>query len=547
MKKLIALLLCVMVVFGLLSGCDTGKKPANKGEKGDKTITIGIPASTLVMDYKENALTKWVEEQTGYELEFQKFASAAADYGSQLSTMASANMELPDILTGFQLGDEVYNQYGDDEYFIDLAPYFADKEGKSKVWWDRFAELDQDYQDTILRRITNDDGAIYAFPMIQTSLIDIQDYTPWINTEWLDAVGKQKPTNIDELYDVLVAFKNGDPNGNGKPDEIPLCGATSLCGDAIAWIINMFCYMNEDIYFNLDENGKVYLPEMTDEYREALKFINKLIKENLLPAATLNTTQNEIKTLVTPADGGAAQVGIVVCHPTLGFTQDHPGILAYEALPLWGNAVYTENQNSRTTYITSDCADPDAAWEVLMCLSSLEGSIRMRYGDQGTDWDWADEGAISFMGIPAQYKLHHDVWSTQGTDNWRSVCMGILINAEQEGAQVTGEISETTQHKYNMFLEMKASYEKQIAEYNPKNVCPLLVRNSEEKAATDQLRSDCISYMSTSRSKFITGAQDFDINNDADWQAYLNKLKELKVDTWIAVAQGIYERDYVNK
>lgn len=543
MKKLIALLLCALTVVGLLGGCKKDDDKNKNSGKDGKTITIGIPTSTLVMDYKENALTKWVEEQTGYELEFQKFAAASADYGSQLSTMAAAGMDLPDILTNFDLGDEVYNQYGEDGFFINLAPYFEDKEGKSKVWWDRFNELDETYQANLVRRMTNDDGEIFGFPTIQTSLIDIQDFTPWINTAWLDAVGMEKPTNIDELYKVLVAFKTKDPNGNGKTDEIPLCGATSLCGDAVAWVINMFCYLDETIHFNIDDNGKLYLPEMTDEYREALKFVNKLIKEDLLPAATLNTTQNEIKTLVTPTDG-VAQVGIVVCHPTLGFTQDHKGILDYEALPLWGNAVYNEDQNFRRTFITSDCEDPDAAWEVLMCLSSLEGSIRMRYGDLGKDWDWADEGAVSFMGVPAQYKLHHDVWSTQGTDNWRSVCMGILVNAEQEGAQITGEISEVTQHKYNMFLDMKASYDKQAAEYNPKNICPLLVRNSEEKEATDQLRSDCIGYISTSRSKFITGATGFDINSDADWQAYLNKLKELRVEQWVAVAQGIYERDY---
>ena len=545
MKKFLALLLSVLTVIGLLAGCG-GDKGGKKENKDGITVTIGIPQSALVMDYYDNALTKWIEDQTGYTIEFEKFAANSADYGSQLSTMTASGMELPDILMAFTLGDTVYKQYGQDGYFIDLKPYFDDKE-KSKVFWDRFEnELDETYQQNILRRITDDDGAMYVYPEIQTSLIDIQDFTPWINTAWLDAVGMQKPTNIDELYNVLVAFRDKDPNGNGIKDETPLCGASGLCADAVAWIINMFCYMDESIYFNIDDNGQLYLPEMTNEYREALKFLNKLVKEGLMPVSTVTMSQNELKALVCPNDGAAQQIGIVVCHPTLGFTQDHEGLMNYEALPLWGNAIYNENQNNRKVFITEDCKNPDAAWEVLMCLTTLEGSIRMRYGDLGTDWDWADEGATSFMGIPAQYKLHHDVWSTQGTDNWRTVTCGILVNAEQEGAQLTGTESEITMHKYQMFQDMKASYDKQVAEHNPdpKNICPLIVRTEDEKEVSDQYRSDCVGYISTSRSKFLAGVEGFDPNKDADWDAYLNQLKTLKVEDWIKLSQTIYERDY---
>ena len=44
----------------------------------------------------------------------------------------------------------------------------------------------------------------------------------WIRQDWLDKLGLAVPTTVDELHDVLLAFKNNDPNGNGKADEIPL-------------------------------------------------------------------------------------------------------------------------------------------------------------------------------------------------------------------------------------------------------------------------------------------------------------------------------------
>ena len=45
----------------------------------------------------------------------------------------------------------------------------------------------------------------------------------WYNGTWLDKLNvKELPKTTDELYDLLTRFKNEDPNGNGKADEIPL-------------------------------------------------------------------------------------------------------------------------------------------------------------------------------------------------------------------------------------------------------------------------------------------------------------------------------------
>jgi putative aldouronate transport system substrate-binding protein len=42
---------------------------------------------------------------------------------------------------------------------------------------------------------------------------------------WLDALGLEEPETIDEFHEMLLAFKNDDPNGNGVADEIPLSAA----------------------------------------------------------------------------------------------------------------------------------------------------------------------------------------------------------------------------------------------------------------------------------------------------------------------------------
>ncbi|MFS6554331.1 hypothetical protein VPJ68_02290, partial [Parabacteroides distasonis] len=76
---------------------------------------------------------------------------------------------------------------------------------------------------------TSSDGNIYA---LAGWWGDINDYVPdylYIRQDWLDNLGLEMPHTIDELYDVLTAFKEQDANGNGDPsDEIPLATKAGL-------------------------------------------------------------------------------------------------------------------------------------------------------------------------------------------------------------------------------------------------------------------------------------------------------------------------------
>ena len=71
-------------------------------------------------------------------------------------------------------------------------------------------------------RITAPDGNIYSLPFLGRS------GNGWINSfinqPWLDKLGLEMPTTLDEFYEVLKAFKTQDPNGNGIADEIPYAG-----------------------------------------------------------------------------------------------------------------------------------------------------------------------------------------------------------------------------------------------------------------------------------------------------------------------------------
>lgn len=568
MKKIIALLLCLVMTMSLLAACgggdksSSGKKPSGDANAEGVVLKIGIPKSTLVTDYYDNTYTKWLEEKTGYKIEFQFFAAAAQDYKTQLSTMVAGNLELPDILYGFNLGTDLYERYGRDGVFVDLSSYFNDRE-KSARWWERFELTDEYSQTNNWRRMhVNGDienGAIYAFPELQDSMIDIMDYQVWINQEWLDAVNMPMPTNSDELYEVLKAFKTKDPNGNGQPDEIPLIGTNGvLSGETVHWLLNLFVYEDDTTYFNVDENGKLYSPYTTEAYRNALKFIRKLYKEGLMSPLTLTAGAKDLQQMVTPASG--EQIAGVVCgHLTLCFVQDHEGIMAYEPLPMWGNTIFHENTHNFTTFVTKDCENVEAAWNLLMWMSTEESAVIQRYGAERTEanpdgsWSWAPEGSVSIMHTeerphPAQIRLYRDTWSTMGNDNWRNVEATILLNAEGEGNQaVPEEESPVRQHKYDLFNAALKNYYHQIENYNPKDelICPLLVWPDEYKEELPYAPADCKSYIAKARTDFITGVMD--IGSDKDWQAYLDQLNKLDFEKWLQYSQWVYDDIIANQ
>ena len=555
MKNRITVLLCVMCLLAVvLAGCGGGGNTTGNGDdttasSGPKVITIGIPQSMLVTDYDTNAYTLWLEEVSGYDIRFVKYASSSSDYKKQLSTETATDQKLPDILWRFSLSDDEIRRYGQDGYFVDLAPYFEDKE-KSANWWrmtekylseterERAWLLIHDEYRSNLDNTGEVSGPIYAYPSVETTLIDTMDFMPMINKQWLDALKLQAPTNLEELKTVLIAFRDDDPNGNGIPDEKPMLGCTSAYGSALVeWIINFYVFHNDEHYFNVGADGKLYASQTTDAYREALKYIRSLVAENLLHVKALSYTATELRNVLQNTD----TVGVTVCHPSLSFTEDSKAFLNWEALDLYGRAYRNTNAFAKNVFITDSCADPDAAWDLLMHMCTEESGYRLRYGEPGVHWDYADEGSTSFMGIPAAIKVYSDIWNTINNSSWMALAGGVYPYSENEQNQVTGQETDFLKHKYEVYQDLVANFEEAAAATNKAEECPLL-RFNEEEDDIAKTRSDAKKTVTTWRAHFINGTKD--INNEADWAEYLDALDKAGLDDYLAASQICYDRMY---
>ena len=550
MKKLLALVLALVMVLGL---CACGGKggASNGGEGGGELtadgrvkLTLGLPTNAYIMDYDDNALTRWIEEKCGVEIEFIEYAGGT-DVSTQISTTISARQELPDILFGIGLEENTIDRYGKEGYLVDLAPYMYDENGEpdldgpAAIYWDRINnELTEQERETVLRTMEDPiTGAVYGMPTIETSLIDKMPYQLWINTKWLEKVNLQKPTNNEELVEVLRAFKNLG---------MPIYGSqkVNLGSRIIDWLINTFVYFNPNRPFLVSSDGKTLSYVRTDEnYRKALQFVHDLYKEGLINDLAWSAGSGEMKQVTTPSSG-EAMVGMFGGHLTIHAQEGNEVMYEYEPLKSWGNVVRYDISCSVRTFITADCKNPEKALEVLMNLFSWDGSMRIRYGEYGANWTDADPGAKSDVGLDAKYKLQLDPLVVQNTAVWGKIACCLNIMAEGEEAQVGENLSPWHVKKSAMHAESNRLFEESEKEMLDRGViqCPKLRLTEEEKEEYEMVITNVGTYASRAQTDFCKGLAGFDPYSDTDWENYCKELENLGLADYMKVHQMAFDR-----
>lgn len=163
-------------------------------------------------DFEENAMFQQMEKDTNVKINWQY--AGDADWSEQKSLLLASG-DLPDVFFGSNSLKDM-DIATNLELFIPLEDYVEKYCPNIQAAWEA--------EPTMEKMVTNPDGHIYTLPGKKPLRPKGCD-TPFINQKWLDNLGLEMPTTVDEWYEVLKAFKEKDPNGNGVADEIPLTAA----------------------------------------------------------------------------------------------------------------------------------------------------------------------------------------------------------------------------------------------------------------------------------------------------------------------------------
>lgn len=530
MKKIISILLVFVMLLGTLAGC--GKKVEALPE-GTVTLTVGLPQHSVISDYDDNAFTKYLEETTDVDIEFVSFSSSGSEYVQQLALMCSANEELPDVLLGFKIGNYSMNQYGEDGYFLDLTDYIDEYAPNYKAALKELDDQTRNFIEEKGKHLEND--AYYGMPRVNDcETTDQLQSMMHINKTWLDKLGLEVPTTLDELRTVLKAFKTQDPNGNGQPDEVPVIGKEGIMN----YIINAFVLYQQNS-FNVT-NGKVWDPVVTDEYREALIYMNQLVKDDLYMKLCFSiSSDTEYKALISPAEG-PSKVGIFVGHPERMTSANTDALEEFIALPALsdetGKGGYTVT-NALTVdwmgFITKDCEYPAAAMKFLDVWYLDETMTIQRHGEKGVDW--VEEEGKTPYGTDAHIKVVNSEAFFSGNSTWAVNVLGIMTHWNYLGIQQEGEgrIAESGRIQKELWDVMKDGKK-------PKETAENLVYTDEEYQKREEKAGTLDSYIVNETIKFVSGQND--PKDDAAWNEFLKTLKDLGRNELLKVCQSAYSR-----
>lgn len=272
-KKIMIAIMAVSLFGGLLAGCspspgssiqegsDAASQAASKEERTLKIMTGVIGGKTP----EENTqFEKEIERLTGIKVTMNK---PAADYDQKLLA-AIASGEKFDLL---QISKEKMSTFVEQGI---LTPLTEQVNG-SKVLSDPNVIPANEWE-----QVKTKDGQIFGvFTKYQGGTM------PIVRKDWLDKLNLSEPVTLDDYYNVLKAFTEQDPDGNGKKDTYGLstAGMYELQGFFSAAGLKQRYVETAD--------GKLDVPYSTDAAIPVYEWLNKLFEEGILdPNFTTNDT-----------------------------------------------------------------------------------------------------------------------------------------------------------------------------------------------------------------------------------------------------------------
>ena len=544
MKKVLVLLLVVLMMFSSTA------LAYNVSEPGvipvvDEVVeyTIVAPDTTYVNDLNENTLTSWIAEKTNVQLVFQEIPDT--EWDTKVNLLIASD-ELPDafIYGGFTAAELA--DYGSQGVFMAMNDIIEEHGYYTKQVFEQ--------QDKLPGAYTALDGKMYTLPDINECYHCFYSMRAWINQTWLDNLGLEYPNTLEELCEVLRAFKEQDANGNGDPnDEIPMTGDAASWNAAIyPFLLNSFLHYDTS-NLSVKEDGTVIFTPIQEEFKEGIKYIAGMIAEGLIEKEALTQTSEQ---LLTKGSGGdVSQIGVFTAacwwtavSPDTGEgsrCREYVGLSPLEGpegvriSPWSGTGV-----NMGNCVITTACEDPVPLFKMFDYMLSDEGTLRSQQGEEGVDYTLPEEGKTGINGKPALYfPIPTAVKGGSGGEE-STTCMPNVFPSNRTSDFRLGEQADYSDPETQWLQEPRLyneSYKYFMPYADESMMYPSAVNLTSEEAEKINFMSTQINdYVKENIVLFLAGEKDV----DAEWDAYVAEFDNLNLDEYMELRQMAYTRQY---
>lgn len=556
-KNMLSLLLIAAMVLALFAGCgdDTASTPAAETSAAEASAPAAetpaeVPAEAgstaedasaaeeVVSDRPEvtyplvdepTTLTYWqawppflneisapsdaamfakLEEATGIKLEI---TAVSTETSADDFMLRCASMDLTDMI---QKGAQNYTGGGakaiEDEVLLDLLPLLDEY---SVNYWNIMNS-----DPNIYKNVLNDEGQVPALIGMYVEPY-YTDQGFWIRQDILDAVGKEAPTTVSELDDVLKAFKD-----HGLTDGLVVLseGNFELLSRAYGAIDKM--------------DGDTLVPAArSDEYKEYLKKMNEYYNLGYINVDFVTYNESDTK---PPQDVIFSDMGGI-------FNEDVASIAGYylsttnpdfEVAPLAQIRLNKDDvldfgyigvvsSDKYSLSLSTTCSDPQLCIQYMDYLFSDEGFELANYGIEGETYTKNGD----------EYQFTDLILNNPQGFDWQ-LCQSLYINP---GFPCLTDLS-IQEMTYNE--AQKAAVPTWVGAYDSADATTpntnWLSYTTEESEERYLVQTDIETYQEEMRLKFITGQLDIDEN----WDEYVKNLGDMGIDVLEETMQAAITR-----
>ena len=543
MRSLLTPALLLVAAFLYSCGADSGQKeakqavtPAGQFPIVEEKISINayLPTESWVDNYQENDFVYYLEKKTNIQLDLYTVPVSEAQQKRNLLLVSGDYPEVFIDGSGSKVEQKLYGEQG---VFLPLNN-LIEKYGVNT------RRVFADYP-LAKANLTLDDGTMYALPRINDCFHCSLSQKMWVYQPWLDKLGLEMPTTTKDFKNMLIAFRDQDPNGNGLKDEIPLSGASSGWNASVdGFIMNAFVYTNGHISGEVAnrvyaENGTVKAAFALPAWKDGLLYMNDLFNEGLLSADAFTQDSEQYRqlgenpntVLLGAGPGGAINMAI--------FNGESGRWLEYKAVPpLKGPngdqfAVYYPDFGYGAWTITDKAANPEAAFRLGDAFYEMDVTMRKVWGRKGIEWEDPQPGELGINGLPAVWKRLLGEGEMSPTSRWGTQGGPMALSREmrlgsvaQEGPSVEGVLFEETRDKMEPYMP------------DINTIIPLLTYSEDVAAELVDLKTALNTYITEMTARFIIG----DIDIQDGWDDYLAELDNIGLPRYIELVQEAYDK-----
>lgn len=552
-KKLVALILAILISVLFIAGCNSTQSTPQ--ETSDSSQATANSTQDTASAQSENAdsqsytlpLTDTTKTLTYFTLKlrfmppldtlgYSSWADfPAMQYAEKLTNVHIEYTEVPmetyqEQFNLIMAGGDYYDimsmsQYTsgvkracEDGIILDLTEYIDKAAPNYKTYLDAGDDLS---------KALKVDGSVYQLMSIYSEYKNNQGLM--MRKDWLEKLGLQTPTTLDEMYNVLKAFKTNYNSTNtfGFDNSCSAAGVTS--GFEIN-ALNLSGSTSALTYIQRD--GAVECSILSDGYREYVEMMNDWYNEGLISKDFMSLTYdpNSTDTRELVGDG---QIGVWNgIYETIDQWKEYSEDSNFAVVPV-ANLVKTKGDKDMVTQrsllaegalsVTTSCEDPELAIKYLDFWFSPEGRLIYNYGVPGVSYDLVD-------GEP-QYTdaVIHNNLNVTVTAYLRSQCpYGGMQYGYYENTRIVPYMSDLQKEAWDTWTNCIDG------SYAFPSTATLTGEESEENSS---ISTDIVTYISENLPLFISAEKPM-----SDWDSFIEGIKGMDVNRCTEIEQAALDR-----